>query len=334
MYKVANRSLKELEELFRGTAAKSRFNEAIVEKDFWVCLMLDYLFHHSPYKDAFTFKGGTSLSKAWNVIERFSEDIDLVLDWRTLGYAKDEPNGARSKNKQDKLNKEANERAAEFIGGALLESLRRDFFRILRHEHMFEIDESDPQTILFHYPRIFRSGGLQQTVRLEIGPLAAWVPAEECLITPYSAERYPQLFEQGRTLVRTATAERTFWEKTTILHKVAHFPEGKPFPSRYSRHYYDVFCFCKNGYKQRAFEKKDLLETVALFKEKFYPSSGAKYDTARMGSLRLVPPSYILKELERDYANMREMIYGDIPDFDEVLECVKLLEEEINSLAG
>lgn len=332
MYKVANRSLKELEELFRGMAAKSRFNEAIVEKDFWVCLMLDYLFHRSPYSAAFTFKGGTSLSKAWNVIERFSEDIDLVLDWRTLGYAKDEPNEARSKNKQDKLNKEANAKAAVFIGGELLNSLRRDFAGILCHEHKFEMDKDDPQTILFHYPRIFHSEGLQQTVRLEIGPLAAWVPAEECLITPYSAEQYPQLFEQSRTLVRTATAERTFWEKTTILHQVAHFPEGRRFPSRYSRHYYDVFCFCKNVHKRRAFEKRELLETVALFKEKFYPSGAAKYDTARIGSLRLVPPGFVLKDLERDYANMREMIYGDIPSFDEVLECMERLEKEINAL--
>ena len=209
----------------------------------------------------------------------------------------------------------------------MLDSLRGDFSEILRHEHLFEVDGADPQTILFHYPRIFRSEGLQQTVRLEIGPLAAWVPAEECLITPYS-----QLFEQGGTLVRTATAERTFWEKATILHMVAHFPEGKAFPARYSRHYYDVYCFCKNGYKQRVFEQKDLLETVARFKEKFYPSSVAQYGRARIGSLKLVPPSHVLKDLERDYANMREMIYGDVPGFDEVLECVSRLEKEINSL--
>ena len=332
MYKIANRSLKELEELFRGTASKTRFNEAIVEKDFWVCLMLDNLFHRNSYKDAFTFKGGTSLSKAWNIIERFSEDIDLVLDWRTLGYAKDEPNDVRSKNKQDKLNKEANAKAAEFIGGELLDSLRRDFSGILHHEYMFAVDESDPQTILFHYPRIFHSDGLQQTVRLEIGPLAAWVPAEMTEIVPYSAEKYPQVFEHRETLVRTATAERTFWEKLTILHMVAHFPEGKVFPARYSRHYYDVFCYCKNGYKHRVFEHKDLLENVAQFKEKFYPSSVAQYELARIGSLKLVPPGHILRDLERDYSNMREMIYGDIPDFDEVLECVSCLEKEINAL--
>ena len=332
MHKVANRSLKELGELFRGTAEKSGFNEAIVEKDFWVCLMLDYLFHRCRYKDSFTFKGGTSLSKAWNVIERFSEDIDLILDWRELGYSKDEPNESRSKNKQDKLNKEANEKAAAFIGSELIEMLREDFSQTLSHEHRFEIDPYDPQTILFHYPKIFHSDGLQQTVRLEIGPLAAWVPAQGCTITPYAAEKYPQLFSQKDTLVRTATAERTFWEKATILHKVANFPESKPFPSRYSRHYYDMFCFCRNGFKEQAFEQKELLKTVALFKEKFYPSSSAKYSSARIGSLMLVPPEHVQKTLKQDYSNMREMIYGRCPSFEEILDCMSVLEKEINAL--
>ena len=330
MYKVANRSIKELEELFRATAARAGFSEAIVEKDFWVCLMLDYLFHRCQYKDSFTFKGGTSLSKAWGVIERFSEDIDLILDWRTLGYSKDEPNESRSKNKQDKLNKEANKKAAAFIGSKLIDTLREDFSQMLSHGLRFEIDPSDPQTILFHYPKVFHSNGLQQTVRLEIGPLAAWVPAQDCTITPYAAEKYPRLFEQKDTLVRTATAERTFWEKTTILHKIANFPEGKPFPSRYSRHYYDIFCFCKNGFKERAFEQKELLETVALFKEKFYPSSGAQYGSARIGTLMLTPPKHVLKALKQDYANMREMIYGEYPSFEEILECIGKLEKEIN----
>lgn len=119
------------------------------------------------------------------------------------------------------------------------------------------------------------------------------VPAEMTEIVPYSAEKYPQVFEHRETLVRTATAERTFWEKLTILHMVAHFPEGKVFPARYFRHYYDVFCYCKNGYKHRVFEHKDLLENVAQFKEKFYPSSVAQYELARIGSLKLVPPGHI-----------------------------------------
>ena len=104
MRNVARLPESDRRELFRNTADKMGLNDAIVEKDFWVCFTLDYLFHRCPWKDAITFKGGTSLSKAFNLISRFSEDIDLILDWRVLGYGKDEPWEERSNTKQDAVN--------------------------------------------------------------------------------------------------------------------------------------------------------------------------------------------------------------------------------------
>ncbi len=91
MRKIAVIEAKEREALFRNTAAKMGVSEAVIEKDFWVCYMLDYLFHRCAWKNSLAFKGGTSLSKAYNLIKRFSEDIDLILDWRVLGYGTDEP---------------------------------------------------------------------------------------------------------------------------------------------------------------------------------------------------------------------------------------------------
>lgn len=85
MKHVAKFSDNDKRRLFRNTADKMGLNDAIVEKDFWVCFTLDYLFQRSPWKDSITFKGGTSLSKAFRLISRFSEDIDLILDWRVLG---------------------------------------------------------------------------------------------------------------------------------------------------------------------------------------------------------------------------------------------------------
>jgi len=108
MRNIARLSDNDRRELFRNTADKMGLNDAIVEKDFWVCFTLDYLFHRSPWKESITFKGGTSLSKAFHLISRFSEDIDLILDWRVLGYGKDEPWEKRSNTKQDAFNKEAN----------------------------------------------------------------------------------------------------------------------------------------------------------------------------------------------------------------------------------
>jgi len=105
MRKIANLPIKDRESLFRNTAHKIGMTEAIVEKDFWVCWTLDYLFHRCKWKKYLAFKGGTSLTKSYGLIERFSEDIDLILDWRVLGYSKDEPWQYRSNSKQDYFNK-------------------------------------------------------------------------------------------------------------------------------------------------------------------------------------------------------------------------------------
>ncbi len=112
MYKFALMSKKDKDFIFTKVAKNKNINKSLVEKDFYVCLMLDYLFNKSKFKDAFTLKGGTSLSKCFNIINRFSEDIDLILDWRFLGVNDDEPFLNRSNTKQDKYNKELNHKAA------------------------------------------------------------------------------------------------------------------------------------------------------------------------------------------------------------------------------
>lgn len=115
MRDVARLPENDRRDLFRAAAQKMRVHEAIVEKDFWVCWILDYLFHDYPSKDHFVFKGGSSLSKAFGAIERFSEDIDLILDWKLLGYSPEEPWQKRSATKQDTFGKESNRRTADFL---------------------------------------------------------------------------------------------------------------------------------------------------------------------------------------------------------------------------
>jgi predicted nucleotidyltransferase component of viral defense system len=105
MRNFAKRPEQERREVFRATAQSLQVHEAIIEKDFWVCWILDYIFRSSPWKDKLAFKGGTSLSKAYHVVERFSEDIDLILDWRMLGYSADEPWQERSATKQSAFTK-------------------------------------------------------------------------------------------------------------------------------------------------------------------------------------------------------------------------------------
>lgn len=188
MYTIAKLPTDERRILFRNTAQKLGINEAIIEKDYWVCLTLDYLFHICKWKDVFTFKGGTSLSKCYGLISRFSEDIDLILDWRVLGYSSDEPWENRSNTKQDAFNKEANARAAIFLSETLLPVLKQDLLEIIDQDVILYIDETDKQTINFAYPHIFSNESILQVIRLEIGALAAWTPAQNKTITPYAAE--------------------------------------------------------------------------------------------------------------------------------------------------
>lgn len=141
MRNIARLSDNDRRELFRNTADKMGLNDAIVEKDFWVCFTLDYLFHRSPWKESITFKGGTSLSKAFHLISRFSEDIDLILDWRVLGYGKDEPWEKRSNTKQDAFNKESNARAEVFLSETFCPAVKAGLSQEIGCEANVYIDE-------------------------------------------------------------------------------------------------------------------------------------------------------------------------------------------------
>ena len=332
MYNIAKASEQDRRVLFRNTAQQIGLHEAIIEKDFWVCLTLDHLFHHSPWKAAFTFKGGTSLSKCYGLIQRFSEDIDLILDWRVLGYGLYEPWAPRSNTKQDQFNKEANKRAEQFLRDILLPSLRSEFGIILGMEADLYIDPDDEQTICFRYPSIFKTESILQVIRLEIGALAAWTPSQPREIRPYSAECYRAAFQQANTVVLTAAAERTFWEKVTILHHEANRPEHLPMPSRYSRHYYDLYCIAHSESKVAAYEDLDLLGRVVEFKMKFYPRKWAQYELARPGTMKLCPPEYRYAALEEDYAVMQGMMFGERPSFADLMAFIRELEAEINAL--
>lgn len=318
--------------LIHNTAAKMGMTDAIIEKDFWVCYMLDYLFHRCAWKDHIAFKGGTSLSKAYGLIERFSEDIDLILDWRVLGYGINEPWNERSNTKQDLFNKEANTRAENFLRDTFLPAVSADLSAELGDIVKCIIDENDPQTVKIFYPNSFADRSILQEIRLEIGALAAWTPAAVKPTTPYAALHYARLFKEPTTEILTVLPERTFWEKVTILHREAYRPENSTVPTRYSRHYYDLWCMAKSPVKDAAFADIDLLEKVVRFKEKFYRCPWARYDEAKPGTMKLIPSEKNIKALREDYEHMKNMIFGEKPAFDVILDAIKALEDEINTL--
>lgn len=331
MNNIARLPKRDREILFRNTAARCGLSEGIVEKDFWVCWTLDYLFHHGPWASHLAFKGGTSLSKSFNLIHRFSEDIDLILDWRLLETSKKDPWAERSKNQQDKLNKALNAETEAFLKEQFIPKLTQDFAQLLVDDFTLEIDEYETQTVNFTYPKLFNESSILPMVRLEIGALAAWTPTTQAFISSYAAQQYSRVFQNPSTSVLTVLPERTFWEKITILHKEAFRTNGN-FPARYSRHYYDLYCMDKSPVKAAAYADLNLLARVVQFKERFYPTGNAHYDLAKPGTMRLLPPEDYLSILREDYGHMQNMLFGEFPAFDEVMDCMARLEQEINLL--
>lgn len=324
MDRVARLPAGERSALFSETAARMGATPAVAEKDFWVTWVLERLFRDDELARLLRFKGGTSLSKVYRLIERFSEDIDLVLDWRALSG--EDPLAERKKSQQEKLNDAINEQAQAFIGGTLLAQVSAALDDVCRCE--IEID--DPYVINVRYPAAFPDAYLRPEVRLEIGPLASWLPFETRTISSYAAEAFPDLFERRECPVRVISAERTFWEKATILHHEVHRPDGSPQPPRYSRHYYDLAKMAGAPVKDAALADRALLSSVVEFKQRFYPRGWARYDLARPGSFRLVPEGVVLRAVEADYRAMTNMIFGELPTFGEIMATLQALENEIN----
>ena len=333
MDRVAGLSAAERGELFQQSAARRGLRDAIIEKDFWVCWVLKKLFTDDNLKSRLVFKGGTSLSKVYKLIDRFSEDVDLILDWQLLGYGSEGDDPHRhlaSKNQQDRFNKRMNERAAEHVRGPLMAQLSVIFSSV--DEVTAAVDAHDPHCISVGYPAAFRAEYLIPTVRLEIGPLASWVPSRSHSIRPYASEDYPDVFRDPICPVVAIAAERTFWEKATILQREAH--RAGAIPSRHSRHYYDLFKLANSTIRVSALRDQKLLQDVVAFKDRFYPSGWARYDLAVPGTFRLLPKEQHIADLEKDYHTMSGMLFGDIPSFAAIIDGLAALEVEINRLKG
>lgn len=331
MLNVIKLPANEYEAVINSVALKKGMNAAIIEKDLWVCITLDYLFHHSKWKSHFVFKGGTCLSKAYHLIERFSEDIDLILDWRILGYKIQEPWEDRTNTKQQKFIKESNEKLFSFLQNEFLPEFKKGMSQMLGINCNMYIEKDDLGTVVFAYPRVYDDSSILNTIRLEIGILASWIPLRETTIKSFIKEEFPNIIASDDIKILSTTPERTFWEKITILHQEAFRPENSLIPLRYSRHYYDIYCMCKKGVDKLALGDISLLDEVTLFKSRFYPRRWARYDLSKIGTIKLLPASHSLSRLNEDYKAMRSMIYGEYPSFEDLLSTIEQLENLINN---
>jgi len=339
MDEIARLSTKDRADLFAAAAAKRGVTTAIMEKDFWVCWTLRRIFSLPDPPARLIFKGGTSLSKVYGAIERFSEDVDLAFDRADLGFTGDkDPTNAPSNNKRQKALKELNETCMDLIQGDLRNRLIDHFAESLKSEPgewALELDDVDPLALNFAYPQIKKPHSaaeyVKPAVKLELGARSDHWPAEDAQVIPYVAEVFPDQVADPVSKVRVLSGSRTFWEKATILHQWCHAPEDKKFPDRQSRHYYDLARLAEHEIGEKALNEISLLADVADHKEIFFEAKWAKYDLARPGTLKLIPPPERISALKDDYSKMHEMIFGEVPDMEHIIETLQSLEARINA---
>jgi len=335
MHKVATLDPDQRTRLFAETSTRRGLAPAVVEKDFWVCWVLKQIFSIEELRDHLLFKGGTSLSKIFHAINRFSEDIDLAIDWEMLGYREERsPRQHMSKTKRTKLLAQMLEDCQLYIKDEFVGTLEAQIAARLgpSSDWALTIDENDPHSVHFRYPTTTQSiSYLKPAVVLELGTHAEFIPRDDYVIRPFAAEVFPASFEDPECAVSAIKAERTFWEKATILHQEHHRSKNRPLPPGYSRHYYDVAMMAKTPIKDEAIADHDLLDRVVDHKEKFYPRGWARYDLAVPGTLCLLPADVWQVELRRDYEQLREaMLFDEGPSWDELLAGLAVLENEIN----
>lgn len=314
-------------------AARSNLSPILIEKDFWVCWLLGVLYN-SPLGGSIVFKGGTSLSKVFGVIDRFSEDIDLSLSPQYLQL----PEPGASRNQANKWMQQAERECAIAVEQLIYPELESHASSVLgENAHGWLEYLSDPVTrspiLLFHYPSSQPTGFdyLKRSVKIEFGSLTDQQPRGRHPIEPLLGSIIQGALPDWSCDVVALELERTFWEKATILHAEYHRPEGRQTPERFSRHYADMAALAMHPETAKAVADHELRDRVVNWKSRFFGSAWAHYELARPGTFRLVPPEWRQSALRRDYEAMRDMYMTEPTHFAGVLKVLAELEGRINT---
>ena len=310
-----------------------------VEKDFWVCWILKQLFSLEKIGEHITFKGGTSLSRCYNAIYRFSEDIDIAIDRKYLEHDKSiEPGLDQSNKENDRRIKELSVSSRAVIQDEILPQLRRKVGDVLGNNVQWAIDlnpaDQHQPALLFFFPvAVARSVNeyIKPVVKIELGARADDQPAQFVRILPYVADVLRGPLAVQPVAVKVLSAQRTFWEKAMILHRLYHSPEDKVFAQRMSRHYYDVYEMNQAGIFEKALAEVELMQSVVNFNRLFYKYAWLNYDDAKRGSFRLIPRNAErLRALKADYRQMEPMFFKIPPTFDQIVSGLQAMENRIN----
>ena len=292
-----------------------------VEKDVWVTLMLKMIFS-SELAPHFIFKGGTSLSKAFDLIKRFSEDIDLGIDRRHLGFE-----GDLSKGQIRKLRKASH----TFVSGELKELLKQQLDAHGVNESWYElvveniqVSDQDPETILVNYKSIYEENEvpyLQPKVKIEVSARSLIEPYQEVGLQSWIDDQYPDgSFTDGVFPVSATDPQKTFLEKLILLHKEFQKPKEKIRHLRMSRHFYDLGQILNTEFGKSALANQELFESIITHRKVLTPMKTTDYDTLTLKTLNIVPPEDRLDNFRSDYKEMQgSMIHGETMEFDDLL---------------
>lgn len=328
--KIPDNSKKNIYEQIAESTGMSAF---AVEKDWWVSRTLEIIFQ-MPVAKHLVFKGGTSLSKAWKLIHRFSEDIDLAIDKEIFITPQNNwSNGERSNLRRE---------AGKYTTGIFFEELQEEFRKKGFKDLVFKVIEAkesdqDPRIIEIYYPNVITSSSeyILPRVQIEIGCRS--------LREPFTVQTFGALVDEvysGRDFanplfeVSTVNPERTFLEKIFLLHEEFHRIKEKMRVDRLSRHLYDVYHLSKAGIAERAINDKELYETIVVHRHKFSKVGGVDYNEHNPITLNPIPPEEIINEWKTDYAKMMEdMIYEvEKPTFEDLINNLNDLRNQLQSV--
>jgi hypothetical protein len=344
---IISASSGERRDVFLAAATRLGTTEQNVEKDFWVCWVLDALFHGlPPGGPRLLFKGGTSLSKAFGLISRFSEDIDITVFRQDLGQpATVEQLEALNRKKRNARLDAVKVACQHYISsqlrgtlaGLIDETAQRS--GVAAEQFRAAVDEDDPdnQSLLLWYPAATPvEGYVRQAIKIELGAKSALDPNCETRIRPYIAEDISSL-DLDILGITTVDAERTFWDKVIIVHGQRRWfeirGELQHHGQRVSRHYYDVYRLLDSDVGRRALADSSLSHDCVRHARMFFDRPDFDLASAVPGTLALSPPPAMTEALRRDYGRMAGMIMGAVPEFNEVIARIREFKTAINASA-
>jgi hypothetical protein len=336
----------ERRELFLATARRLGTAVENVEKDFWVCWTLDLLFNGlGPGLPRLLFKGGTSLSKSFGLIDRFSEDIDITVFRADLGETASVAELEMLSGKKRRARLDAIRSACQvFINGPFLRTFNEVMTSVMasaqvtasRYRAEPDPADADQQTVLFWYPVVTAGANpyIRSAVKIEAGAKSALDPHVLTTVTPYVADDVAAL-DLKVTGITTVDPQRTFWDKVVILHGLRSWHDRRRQlrhgGQRVSRHYFDVFRMLESPLGERAVADRTLGADCARHARMFFNSPDFELDAAVAGAFRVLPPPEMQVLLERDYDAMTMMITGQVPTFADVMKVIGALEQRLNA---